>query len=166
MVQYGFVTMNLPGILALVVAPSFRLEPGDYRYFPVPVRHTPAEIDCHFHVEPGGGAVHLELLDRHDLRLFFRGREHQTLASTASGTDAAFRRIVDEPGDYDVVVVNDKKNAPATVLLQVNIDTTPEASVAARELTPARRLTVILISFALFFAIVIWSGRRLFALIR
>ena len=49
---------------------------------------------------------------------------------------------------------------PATVLLHLRTSLNPGADIA-RTLSPARRLTVILISFAFFFVTVAWSGRKL-----
>jgi len=60
-----------------------------------------------------------------------------------------------------VVIVN-RKNAPAvTVSLEVATDVNPSPSGVARELPPGRRLMVILISFAIFFVTVTWSGIKL-----
>jgi hypothetical protein len=138
----------------------FRLAAGDFRWVPFTVRHTPSEVDCHFEVVRGDASIHLELLPMSEFRLFSRGREHDTMALTPNGRSGEFRRIIDVRGQYAVVVENARDAPTATVLLRVQTNLNPGADVA-RSLSPARRLTVILISFAFFFVTVAWSGRRL-----
>jgi hypothetical protein len=139
----------------------FRLEPGDFRWVPFTVRQTPAEVDCHFEVIEGNPSVHVELLPMSEIRLFDRGLDHETMAVTPDGRNGDFRRIIDMTGQYAVVVVNGKRARPATVSLQVRTSVNPAASDVARTLSPRRRLTVILISFAFFFVTVTWSARKL-----
>jgi hypothetical protein len=143
----------------------FRLEPGDFRWVPFTVRHTPSEVDCHFEVLQGNPSVHVELLPMSEFRLFDRGQEHDTMAVTPKGRSGDFRRIVDVRGQYAVVVVNARGAPPATVLLRVQTNLNPGAEVA-RTLSPARRLTVVLISFAFFFVTAAWSGRKLIRAMR
>jgi hypothetical protein len=107
----------------------------------------------------GNPGVHIELLPMSEFRLFDRGREHDTMALTPNGRSGDFRRIVDVRGQYAIVVGNSRGAPPATVLLRVQTNLNPGADVA-RTLSPVRRLTVVLISFAFFFAIVGWSGRK------
>ena len=140
---------------------AFRLESGDYRWVPFTVKQVPTEVDCRFEVLHGGPAVHVELLPMSEFRLFNRGRDHETLAVSPNARSGAFRRIIDRPGQYAVVVKNSADSPPAVISLELSTDLNPNASVVARELPARKRLTVILISFALFFAIVMWSGLRL-----
>jgi hypothetical protein len=143
----------------------FRLEPGDFRWIPFTVHQTPSEVDCRFEVINGNPSVHVELLPMSEFRLFSRGREHDTMALTPDGQSGEFRRIIDVRGQYAVVVKNARSAPPATVLLRVQTNLNPGADVA-RTLPPARRLTVILISFAFFFITVAWSGRKLMRAMR
>ncbi len=138
----------------------FRLEPDDWRWIPLTVRHAPSEVDCRFEVTRGDASVHVELLPMSEFRLFSRGREHDTMALTPDGRNGEFRRVIDVQGQYAVVVKNKRGAPPATVSLRVRTSINPDADIA-RTLSPARRLTVILISFAFFFATVAWSGRKL-----
>jgi hypothetical protein len=138
----------------------FRLEPGDFRWIPFTVRHTPSEVDCRFEVTQGDPSIHVELLPMSEFRLFSRGREHDTMALTPNGRSGEFKRVIEVGGQYAVVVQNKRGAPPATVLLHVRTNLDPGADVA-QVLSPARRLTVILISFAFFFVTVAWSGRKL-----
>jgi hypothetical protein len=137
----------------------FRLESGDFRWVPFTVRQTPSEVDCHFEVIKGDPSIHVELLPMSEFRLYSRGREHDTMALTPKGRSGEFRRIIDVRGQYAVVVENARGAPPATVLLRVQTNLNPGDM--ARILSPERRLTVILISFAFFFVTVAWSGRKL-----
>jgi hypothetical protein len=139
----------------------FRLESDDFRWVPFTVRQTPSEVDCHFEVIQGDASIHIELLPMSEFRLFSRsrGREHDTMALTPKGRSGEFRRIIDVRGQYAVVVENARGAPPATVMLRVQTNINPGDM--ARILSPERRLTVILISFAFFFVTVAWSGRKL-----
>jgi len=161
--------MNFPIMIALALAAGsqpqdrgqpFRLEPGDFRWVPFTVRQTPSEVDCRFEVIKGNPSVHVELLPMSEFRLFNRGRGHDTMALTPDGQTGEFRRIIDVRGQYAVVVENARGAPAATVLLRVQTNLNPGADVA-RTLSPARRLTVVLLSFAFFFVVVAWSGRKL-----
>jgi hypothetical protein len=138
----------------------FRLESGDFRWIPFTVRHTPSEVDCRFEVTQGNPSIHVELLPMSEFRLFSRGREHDTMALTPDGRNGEFRRIIDVRGQYAVVVENERGAPTATVLLHVQTNLNPGTDIA-RTLSPARRLTVILISFGFFFVTVAWSGLKL-----
>jgi hypothetical protein len=144
----------------------FRLEPGDYRWQTIAIRQTPSQVDCHFEVLSGDPSVHVELLPLSEFRQFDRGLEHDTLVVTPDGRNGDFRRIIDVSGQYAVVVVNGKRAPPAMVSLEVRTSVNPGAGDTARTLSPQRRLTVILISFAFFFVTVTWSARKLLRAIR
>jgi len=140
---------------------AIRLEPGDYRWIPFTVRQVPSEVDCRFEVLQGGPSVHMELLPMSEFRAFNRGREHETLAVSPNSKSGAFHRILDKPGQYAVVIRNSAKAETVTVSIEVSTEANPNPAAVARELPPRRRLTVILISFGLFFGIVCWSGLKL-----
>lgn len=161
--------MNLLFAIALLFAAAdqsqdagqpFRLESGDFRWVPFTVRQTPSEVDCRFEVVAGNPSVHLELLPMSEFRLFNRGREHETMALTPDGKSGEFKRIIDARGQYAVVVENESGSPPASVLLYLRTNINPGADVA-RTISPRRRLTVVVLSFAFFFITVAWSGRKL-----
>lgn len=143
----------------------FRLDPGDFRWMPFTVHQIPSEVDCHFEVLKGSPTVHVELLPMSEFRLFDRGQEHDTLALTPNGSTGDFRRVVDTRGQYAVVIENAPGSPPATVLLRLQTNLNPGADMA-RTLSPGRRLTVVLLSFAFFFVTIAWSGRKLFRAMR
>jgi hypothetical protein len=143
----------------------FRLDAGEFRWIPIRIRQTPVQVDCRFHVVRGNSTVHMELLPLSEFRRYDRGQEHDTLASTPDGREGEFRRIVDTPGQYRVLVQNKPGAAPVSVVLEVATNLDPQSGVA-QTLPPGRRLTVILASFAFFFAALAWSGHKLLRNIR
>jgi len=140
---------------------SFRLSPGDYRWVPFTVKQVPTEVDCRFQVVDGDPTVHVELLPMSEFRLFNRGREYNTLAVSPDAASGAFRRIIEDRGQYAVVVINAGRAKPATVTLNLATDLNPSADAVAQELPPRRRLLVICVSFVVFFILVGFSGLRL-----
>lgn len=158
------------GILATAAPPTdaghpIRLEPGDFRWVPFTVRQVPSQVDCSYEVTQGDASVHVELLPMSEFRAFSRGRDHDTMAATPKARTGEFRRIIDQRGQYAVVIENARGARPATILLRVQTNVNPGADVA-RTLSPRRRLAVIAISFAFFFVTVAWSGRKLFRAMR
>lgn len=140
---------------------AIRLEPGDYRWIPFTVKQVPTEVECRYEVLQGGASVHVELLPMGEFRAFNRGRAHETLAVSPDSRTGAFRRVIEQRGQYAVVVKNAEKATAVTVSLEVKTDLNPNADAVAQELPARRRLVVILASFALFFVIVSWSGVKL-----
>jgi hypothetical protein len=152
--------------LAADAVQPFKLAPGDFRWLPLTVRQTPVEVDCRFEVSVGNPTIHVELLPMNEFRQFDRGLEHETLAATPDGRNGGFRRIIDVPGQYAVIVQNARGAPPATVSLHLETNVNPNHADVARTLSPRRRLTVIAISFAFFFVTVVWSGRKLIRAMR
>src|SRR4051812_18067597 len=100
-------------VLALLAIPAvprqiqqFRLEPGDYRYFELPVKQIPAELECRFQVLTRSPSVHVELLNRSDFHLFVLGKTHGSVLATDDSASASFRHMIDEAGEYELVIRN------------------------------------------------------------
>jgi len=144
---------------------AIRLEAGDFRWVPFTVRQVPSQVDCRYEVTQGDASVHVELLPMSEFRAFSRGRDHDTMAATPKGRSGEFRRVLDQRGQYAVVIENARDARPATIVLRLQTKVNPGTDVA-RTLSPRRRLTVITISFAFFFVTVAWSGRKLLRVLR
>lgn len=140
---------------------AIRLDPGEFRWWPLHVRKAPSEIDCRFEVLRGGATVHAELLRQYDFRQFVRRRPYEKLTGTAQGGNGSFSQIVPDRGDYAVVIMNRASAPVAVVSMYIEAKVSAEGSGIARTLAPGRRLAVILISFAIFFVSAGWSGHRL-----
>jgi hypothetical protein len=139
----------------------FRLESGDYSHMELRVTQVPLEVACQYKVLNGASTVHVELLTESEFRAFRLNRPHDAVALSPNSAAGGLRRVIEEPGKYEIVIANARQAAPVMVSLVVSTDLNPKSGVEARELPPRRRLQVILISFGLFFAIVAWSGLKL-----
>ena len=142
-------------------AQSFDLAPGDFRWVEFTVRQVPTEVECHYEVIAGQPTVHAELLPRSEFRLLYRGKDHQSMTATPAAASGRFRQLIADKGQYALVLLNERGAKPARVSLDFRTTIDPRAEDIARGLAPQRRLTVILISFAVFFVTVAWSGRKL-----
>jgi len=165
-----FARISLLSFAAAVVATaqsdaqSFVLQSDDYRFIDLNMPHVPVEVEASFQVANNAGTVHMELLPHRELGAMRRGSAHTALASTAEASSGTIRHIVQEAGPYRIVIKNRKGAKPVTVMWQVSTRLDPEAT--ATVLSPRRRLVTILVSFALFFAMVGYSGWRLKRAIR
>jgi len=144
----------------------YRIPAGEWRYVEVSLRQQPASISAEAQAQGKAEDIRAAILTRDDLRRLSRERPYGVLASTPPGPSARLSYYVREPGEYAVVVDNRDSDAPATVRLHVWLDFGPPFGRGAEGLTPERRLTVIVVSFVGFFAIVTWSARRLLQSIR
>ena len=157
--------------LLLLAVPAFGaavLTDDIYHVPPVPVvrfeiHRQPATVDCSFRTLDGGEA-RAELVSAADLDLFRHHRSYDELASTETDRSGTFSRYLQEPGEY-AVVVESSTSQPVTLHLTVALSFEPSHPIS-RYLSPQRRLTVILISFAAFFAIVTFSARALLRAMR
>lgn len=147
-------------------AQSFHLDSGDFRWIPFTVHQTPTGVDCRFEVVSGDATVHAELLPLSEFRRFDRGFEHETMAATEKGRAGAFRRVINTPGQYAVVIVNQKGAEPVTVSLSLETNANPDNGDIATTLAPERRRTVIALSVVFFLVTVTWSGSKLIAAMR
>jgi hypothetical protein len=135
---------------------------AEWRYVELNLKQEPVTVICHFDTVAGSG-IRVALLRREDLARLREDRAHGLIAVTPPGQRGRLRHTVHEPGPYYVVVDNRERGEQAAkVRLRVSLDFSPAAEPLVRELSPARRAAVIAISFAVFFAIVLFTGRRLF----
>lgn len=140
---------------------AVRLDAGEYRWLPIYIRQTPVEVNCRFKVLNGVQTVHAELVPQDQFDAFVRRRSYEKLVSTGNTKDGSFSRIIPKRGNYAVVIMN-QKNAPAALVsLSIETSVNPSGAGAAHTLPPGRRLTVILVSFAIFFVSIGWSGHLL-----
>jgi hypothetical protein len=139
----------------------FTLRPGDYKWLPVMVRHPPTAIDCRFEVVSGGPTVHVELLSVQDFIRFARGHDYESLALTKPSGNGGFRRMIETPGQYRILIENDKNAIPAAVSLTIRTEVDPSPATVSVGLSLRRKVGIIFTGLTLFFATVFWSGRRL-----
>jgi hypothetical protein len=160
--------------LCLLLSPSsvdlvdevYRIPANEWRYVEVSLRQQPALLSAELQSQAGSHQVQAALLHRSDLNRLRGDHPYGVLASTSPGPVGLLHYYIRDPGDYAVVLDNRESDAPAAVRLRVWLDFSGRRSPDAESLSPQRRLTVILISFAVFFSIVTWSARRLLQAVR
>jgi hypothetical protein len=144
---------------AILTDDVYQLEPGDWRWIRFDIRQRPATVVCNFETVGAQGPVRAELVSRRDLERIRQRKSHDPIAETPIHSSGVLNRYIQDPGEYAALIEN-KGTRPMTVHLVVSLSFTPPKPVA-RTLTPTRRLSVILISFVSFFAIVTFSARAL-----
>jgi len=154
-----FLLLAMPVFGAAVLTDDvYQLPPGEWRWVPFEIRQRPATVECRFE-SAGGGEVFAELVSRAELELIRQRKHHDSLALTDTGSTGSISRYIAEAGEYAVVIQNEGKQ---TITVHLNVALafgTPQP--VSRYLSPERRLTVILVSFATFFTIVTFSARAL-----
>jgi hypothetical protein len=133
----------------------------DYRWVPVIVKQPPTSVECSFDVVTGTPTVHAELLSEQNFVRFSRGRDYEALASSRTGRAGEFRQMVETPGRYRVLIMNNRGAAPAAVSLIVRTNVDPPPAVLSTGISSSRKLAVILGSLTVFLGTVAWSGSRL-----
>lgn len=137
----------------------YQVPAADWRYVDLGAMRRPAIVKAFFSVESGPN-VRLMLMTRSDLDRMSNGETYAPLRAIASHA-GGFDYRVRPPGDYVVVLENaaleNRANPqPASVHLRILLDYGD-----ATQLSPERRLTVIAISFAVFFGLVSFSAAKL-----
>jgi hypothetical protein len=152
----GFL-LAAPGT-AVLTDDVYQLQPGDWRWVRFEIRRQPATAECHFEAT-SGSEVHAELIARPDLELLRQRKHHEALATSDTGRMGVVSQYIQDPGEYAAVIEN-TGSQPVQVHLNVAL-TFGIARPVSRYLSSTRRLTVILVSSAMFFAIVTFSARAL-----
>jgi hypothetical protein len=143
-----------PGVQ--LVDQTYQIPPDDWRFVDLGLRQRSALVRANFVVE-SGPPVQLLLMEQADMERLNRGETHGVTSATAVGEAGHLAVRPGKPGDYVVVIENRSgRQETAKVRLRVSVD-----FVEATQISPERQLTVIAISFAVFFGIVTYSARRL-----
>ena len=142
-----------------VVNEDFQIPANDWRYVPRPLNQEPTLVACEFRSDRPDARVRVSLLSRADLDDRRAGRDYEEIAATPVGPRGTLRVAVHEPETY--VVIENHAPQPADVHLQIFLEQ-PQV----RYLSRGRQLAVIIISFGVFFGIVIFSAMKLLRAIR
>jgi hypothetical protein len=152
-----------PGIE--LVDETYSIPAAEWRYVEFTLRQMPVSVRGEYEAQ-GSGAVRLMLMRRHDLKRLRERRPHGTIVATGAGPKGSLDYRVRAPGEYMVVVENLDGDQVAELRLRVSLEFGGGKNPAVSYLGPRRKLAVIVISFAVFFGIVMWSGRRLLKAVR
>jgi len=133
--------------------------PADkWHYVDVGLKQQPALVLAHYDA-PENAAVRLALMRREDMEHLFDGWPYGVVSETGPGRSGTLRAHV-PPGDYVLVLDNsDTHGRAATVHLRVWLDFSGNPAVG--QITPTRQLVVIVVSFAVFFAIAGYSMSKI-----
>jgi len=143
----------------------YQIPANEWRYVEVTLKQQPALVEAAYQAQGDGQEIRVALLRREDLDRLRRERPHGVLAATAAGASGRLRCHVPDPGEYAIVIDNGS-DRPAALHLRVWLDFSAVRGPRVTMLSPRRQLTVILVSFAVFFGIVAWSARRLVRIIK
>jgi hypothetical protein len=139
-----------------------RVRPGGVRGVSVPLPVRTARLECEFQVLRGGSGVRLVLLGVDDARRFEAGHSHQVLVATSYEKAGRLAYTIPEPGEYRLVVDNRLEGrGPADVHLRASLVFNDGPTPVPRQLPPARRWLVVILSLGFFAAVAVFAGRRL-----
>jgi hypothetical protein len=126
--------------------------PADqWRYVEVGLKQQSALVLAHYDVTGEGTGVRLALMRREDMEHLREGLPHGVVEAAGGGRSGTLRAQV-APGEYVIVLDNQSEGShAAAVHLRVWLDFSKTPAVT--QISPTRQLVVILISFAVFFAI-------------
>ena len=160
----------IPVALILLAASSrvdlvddlYQIPAGQWRYIELGLRQKPAFVAADFEVKSGPSAVRLALMRREDMERLREDRPSGVLAATDPGGSGQLRYQVGVAGDYILLIDNRMSpGRPTEAHLRVSLDFGRVPGPAITRLSVPRQITVIAISFAVFFAIAGFSARRL-----
>lgn len=149
----GLILLAISGGVG-VVDQVYQVPAADWRYVDLGQLHRPVIVKAAFSVE-SGPPVRLMVLTRGALNHMSRGEPYTPLRALESQGGTFAHRIIQPGGEYAVALEN-RGSQPASVHLRILLDYG-----GAIQLSPERRLTVIAISFAVFFGLVGFSATKL-----
>ena len=142
----------------LVLDDTIEIPRAEWRYVDIEAKEPMAVVTCEYQVVSENSPVRVVWIPRANLETYRAGRRENILAASPFGMDGRLRHVAPDPGDYAMVLENQPgSRAGAKVKVRVWI----ESAVSPTELTPRRRLAVILISAIVFFAMVSFSAFKL-----
>jgi hypothetical protein len=145
----------------VVMDETVRVPARRWEAFSLEVKQQPVAIECRYEVAGRGPGVRLSLMHRADMERFRDGIRHRVLAATDFEKSGGLRYGAAGPGEYSVVVDNRLAGSRAAdVRLTVSL-IFAGARAEAQELSPRRRLVVILMTLAYMGAAAVIAVRRL-----
>jgi hypothetical protein len=143
----------------------YQIPASQWRYVDLTLKQQPALVSATFQVLTGSQQARIALMRSQDLERLRGGQPHGVLAVTPLASSGNLAYYVHQPDDYAVVVDNHAA-IPAAVHLRISLEFGGSPGPAVTRVSPRRQLTVILISFAVFFGIVTFSARRLWRAVK
>jgi hypothetical protein len=138
----------------------YQIPANEWRYVDFALKQQPALVSATFQVLTGSQQARIALMRSQDLERLRGGQPHGVMAVTPLASSGNLSYYVHWPDDYAIVVDN-RDARPSAVHLRISLEFGGSPGPAVTRLPARRQLTVILISFAVFFGIVTFSARRL-----
>jgi hypothetical protein len=138
-----------------------RVPAGDWRYVEVALKQRTAFVSADYQVKSGSPNIRLALLHRDDLERMRAELPEGALAVTQQAASGGIRYRVPERGVYVVLIDNRASSRPAAAQLLISLDFGTRLGPPVTRLSLQRQITVIAVSFGVFFAIATYSARRL-----
>jgi hypothetical protein len=135
-----------------------QIDPGKPQWVRFEITQRPGTVRCQFQAMEGG-KLRAELFRQSELEAIGAPERYSPLAKTDSMPTGGFSQYLEQPGYY-VVMIENTGDRPVNMHWNVVLAVGAKRPVS-RYLSPERRLTVILVSFISFFAIVTFSARAL-----
>jgi hypothetical protein len=139
----------------------FEVPPAEWRYLELGLKQRAAYVSADYHVMGDSDKVRLELMTRDDLQYLRAHRPFTPMVATGEGRSGRLRVPIRRPGDYVIVLNNQSGTRTASVRLHVGLNFSGRPEPEVTTLSRGRQLAIVLISFAVFFAIAAFSARRL-----
>ncbi len=106
----------------LLIDEEVTVSPSKVRPLEFDISSRNTRVLCKFRVVEGRSGVRAVLLKRDDVRLWLAGRAHHSLASTGLAETGGFMFLVNDPGEYAVVLDNRLEGRSAALVhLQVKL---------------------------------------------
>jgi hypothetical protein len=147
-----------------LVDDRYDIPAAEWRFVDVFMNQELARVYCSYEVAPPHEKAHVGLIRAEDLPRFRANQPFTPILMSGPAQKGAFDVRPQRSGEYAVVIDNRHNGSPVQVSLRVWLDFGHRTSV--RYADPRRQLIVILVSFAVFFAIVTYSARKLLAAAR
>lgn len=144
-----------------VIEETIVVPPKDWRAIDLTLQQRAAVVECSFRVVHGKSGVRIALLPRDELERLESGQQERIIAATPVERSGALRVRPPGLGEYALVVDNRLENRPAEVKLDVWLDFGAASVAPVRTLSQRRRVTIVVLTLAVFGMVVVYAGRRL-----
>lgn len=150
-----------PAVLANGI---YQIPPGEWRSLHFPVAEAPLRLECRFEVRAQPGAARAVLLAREDLERFAGHQPYSYLTASGEQSRGAFYYDIRQTGTFAVLLINSSASrSAAPIQLYVSLGPLPAPpGPPVTFLSPRRKLATILLSIALFLALL--SGSVIYLL--
>ncbi|MEO7651140.1 MAG: hypothetical protein ABIZ80_11780 [Bryobacteraceae bacterium] len=151
-------TLTIAAISQVLLDDRVEVPRSEWRYVEVTVKDRAALVLSEFQVVSGDPNLRLLLIAHKDLEEFRAGNVDVALAASPFDRSGKMRRSIPAAGQYAIVVQSHKDNRNSTtVKLKVLLESAP----VPREVPPAARRIIVLVSLSFLFGMCAYAGKRL-----